>query len=200
MPFVPAAGVVSMAAIWSLDNQNVENTFNYHVGATIDIAKLTAMATTYATWANTNKIDWPNNCQLLKLYLRDLTTQSGAVEEFVPVSAIVGTKTGTPLPNQVAFAIKRQTGLAGRKNRGRLYQFGITDTDRSDDNHIATSRVLAWITHYNTLLASQASDNGAAEVILHRATGTYTAVLGYNYADLTIDCQRRRLPDHNRHH
>lgn len=188
-----------MDAVWILDNQNVENTFHYHVTGTINFAKLNAMSTTYFSWVSAHLSDWPTNAQVLKTYLRDLTSQTGAVGEFTPLTPLVGTKVGTALPNNVTFSIKRDSQLAGRANRGRLFQIGITDTDRSDDNHIASSRANAWRDHLNTLLNSMISDNAAQEVILHRLLGTYTVIQGYTYSDLTIDAMRRRLPDHNRH-
>jgi hypothetical protein len=52
----------------------------------------------------------------------------------------------------------------------------------------------------NTLMNAQLADNSATEVILHRKTGLFTPIVGYTMADFTIDNQRRRLPDHNRHH
>lgn len=200
MTFVAAPGIVSFAGIWSLDNQVVENTFAYHMAGAIDDAVLHAMATTYASWANTNKFLWPTNAQLLKMYARDLTSQFSFSYEGVPLVPVTGTKTGITLPSNVSFAVKRETGLAGRKNRGRVYWIGLTDGDRSDDNHITAGRALAFVTGLTSLMSAQLSDNGATEVIYHRFVGTGTPIIGYTYSDLTIDAMRRRLPDHNRHH
>lgn len=199
MSFVPAPGIVTMQAIWLLDNQPVENTYAYQVAGTINLAKLNAMANTYITWAAAHVSAWPTNAQVLKLYLRDMTTESSVTSEFVPTAAVVGTKVGVTLPSNVTFAVKRMTNLAGRKNRGRIYWIGLTDNDRTDDNHIASSRALQFVTNSNTLLAAELADNSATEVVYHRSLGTGTVITGYTYTDLTIDAMRRRLPDHNRH-
>lgn len=198
-PFVPAPGVVSVDAIFLQDNQKVENTYHYHVSGTIDQAKLQGIATTYFSWMNARLGDWPTNVECISIYLRDLTTANSATAEGTPLTALIGTKTGAALPNNVTIALKRQTGLAGRANRGRLYWVGLTASDVSDANHIANSRVNQMRDALNTLMTAQVTDNAAQEVILHKKLGTYTPILGYTYSDLTLDAMRRRLPDHNRH-
>lgn len=200
MPFVPASGIVSMQCIWSLDNQNVENTFNYQVAGTIDRAKLHDMAASYAAWVSANASGYPSNSQLLKIYLRDMSTQNGTTLEFIPATTIVGTNATSVLPSNVTLAIKRETGKAGRAMRGRIYLIGISANQRNDDNHISSAVALSFVTQLNTLMATQLSANGATEVIYHRHLGTGTPVVGYVTSDLTFDSQRRRLPDHNRHH
>lgn len=200
MPYVNAPGIVHMGAIWTQDNQNVENTYHYHLTGTIDPTVLAAIAQTYVTWATANLNLWSTNCNLLKIYMRDLSTQFGATLDLVPATTLNGTKVGESLPNNVAWAMKRQSGLAGRANRGRLYWFGIVDADLDGPNRIAGSRATNMITKAETLRLSEFTDNGATEVIFHKKLGTGTPVVGYSSSDRTLDAQRRRLPDHNRHH
>jgi hypothetical protein len=200
MSFVPAPGVVALNAIFTLDNQNCENTFNYRVSGTIDYAKLQAMANTYFAWALSVISAWPTNVQINKCYVRDLTTAGSVVGEFLPSSPLVGTAAGTTLPNNNTIAIKRETQHAGRTNRGRIYWVGIRREDLADANHMIPARATSFATNLNTLKSSQSSANSAVEVILHRGSGTTTDVTNYVCADFTVDSQRRRLPDHNRHH
>lgn len=200
MTFVPAPAVIAFDAIWTLDNQNVENTFNYHFGGTINYALLQAMATTYFNWVTSKISAWPTNCECNKVYVRDLTTQFSVVGEFQPPTPLVGTATGTVLPNSCSIAIKRETQKSGRANRGRVYWLAIREADRADDNHLLPTRANQFRDDLNTLLASQLSDNSVQEVILHKKLGTFTIVTNYVCTDYTIDNQRRRLPDHNRHH
>lgn len=200
MPFVPAPGVISLDAIWSLDNQPVENTFNYHFGGTIDYGLLHGIATTYFSWVAATLSAWPTNCSVQKAYIRDLTSQNSVVGEFQPAAPLVGTATGTVLPNSCTIAIKRETQRAGRANRGRVYWLALREADRADDNHIIPGRANGFRDDLITLMTSQLSDNAVTEVILHRKLGTFTPITGYVCTDYTIDNQRRRLPDHNRHH
>lgn len=78
---------------------------------------------------------------------------------------------------------------------------GLTEGNlQSDGQQIVATVPPTFVTGYNTLMASQLSDNAATEGILHKATGAITPVTGYAFADLYLDSQRRRLPAHNRHH
>lgn len=199
MPFVNAPGIVEMAPIWEVDGQPCENTFYYKVTGTIDIAKLTAIANSYITWAAAHVDQWATNCRLLKVYMRDLTTQHSATVDIIPTSSVVGTKTGNALPNNVTFALKRMTGLAGRANRGRIYHLSVVEDDRDGDNQYTPARATSLVTNLNTLLAAQNTANSAQEVVFHRNLGTGTTVIGYTFTDLDLDSQRRRLPGHNRH-
>jgi hypothetical protein len=196
-----APGIVAIETVWEQENQPVENTFHYHVTGTIDATVLQNIAQTYATWANTNKAHFNAACQLVKITGRDLSSANGASLIYNVSPPIIGTNAGTPLPNNVTFALKRETGLRGRANRGRVYFIGLTAGDlQSDQQQIVSGSATTWATMFTTLMTSQFTANGAQEVIYHKALGTGTPVIGYAYADLFVDSQRRRLPGHNRHH
>lgn len=200
MTFVPAPGIIQLNAIFQQAGQSTENTFHYHTGATIDRALLQAMATTYLMWFTANAGLFSNAVALTLIYLRDLTTQESQTFDFVPHTTADGTRTSPMLPNNVTLAIKRETGLAGRSRRGRIYWPGITEDMQSSSNEILTGTAATLAVQLNTLLSSQLSDNSVTEVIYHRKVGTGTPVVGYTITDLNLDSQRRRLPGHNRHH
>lgn len=198
----PAApGIVALNAIWQSANENVENTYHYHVAGTIDTALLTAMATTYENWATANVALFSTQAGLIKIYLEDLTSTNSASLEYNPPAVVDGTDAGAILPNNVSFSIKRMTGLRGRANRGRIYWISLTEGSLDPSGQqITKARADVRVTACNSLLANQLADNAATEVIYHKALGTGTTVTAYTYADLFLDSQRRRLPMHNRHH
>lgn len=201
MTFVPAPGIVILDAIWGTGEQLVENTYAYRVTGTIDNAKLTAMAVTYQTWAAANTSLFSDQYALEKIYVRDMTTQGSHSVEYNPTSVIDGTDSSAVLPNNVSWALKRFTGLAGRANRGRIYWIGLTMGDLDATNQAITkARANLRITAALALMSSQSTSNGAVEVIYHRKLGTGTDVFSYAYSDLFLDSQRRRLPGHNIHH
>jgi hypothetical protein len=70
----------------------------------------------------------------------------------------------------------------------------------SGPNLVIAGTAITLATQLDELRLAQLSDNGATEVILHRADGTHTPVTQYVCSDFVIDSQRRRLPAHNRHH
>lgn len=201
MPTPAAPGIVALNAIWSLANENVENTFHYRVAGSITTAVLTAMAQTYDNWVTAHAILFPTDAAFIKAYVEDLSSSAAPSIEWNPPAPIDGTDSGEALPNNVTWAVKRLTGLRGRANRGRIYWIGITAASLDPTSQqITVARANVRVTACEALMASQLSDNSAQEVILHRALGTGTDVTAYAYADLFLDSQRRRLPGHNRHH
>lgn len=198
--FVPAPGVIQLAAIWTMDNQRIENTFHYHASGAIDLTLLTAIAVQYETWASAHTSLWCSLASLTMEYLRDLTTQAGITTEHVPPAPIQGFDGSRAYPNNVAFAVKRITGHAGRANRGRVYHFGIAEDMTSAQNNAGPVYANNLVTAYTALMNGMASGPGVQEVLLHKASGTFTPVAQYSYSDLTLDSQRRRLPGHNIHH
>lgn len=197
---IPAPNIIHLAAIFSLAGERIENTFHYHVTATINRALLSAIAQSYLDWFAAHTGLFSNQLALELLYVRDLSVVAGQTLDFVPLTTQHGTNSNRLFPNSVTLAIKRESGLAGRKNRGRIYWPGITVDICDSDNTIAPSEGALRADRLNTLLAAQLSANAATEVILHRALGTGTNVLGYTVTDFNLDNQRRRLPGHNRHH
>lgn len=178
----------------------MENTFHYHVTTTIDLAKLGSMAARYIAWWTANVGLYSNDVGLELVYVRDLTTASGATLDLAPTTTTDGTRTSNMLPNNVSFAIKRGTGLAGRANRGRIYWVGITEDMQSGKNTMKIATAGGLSAALNTLLSDMNASESAIEVILHRHLGTGTPVVAYTAADLNLDAMRRRLPGHNRHH
>lgn len=201
MPAPPAPGIVALEAIYVMSSQNVENVFHYHLGSTIDVAKLNAMCATYAGWATAHVGAISPATQLVKLQARDLTSVAGASVIYNVSPPIVGTSAGNPVPNNVTWSLKKVSGLRGRANRGRVYLVGMTTADLfADEQQVTSAFANANVANYLELMTDQITSNGAQEVIYHKATGLGTPVVSYAYADLYLDSQRRRLPGHNRHH
>lgn len=201
MASVPAPGIIAVEAIWSVENEMCENTFHYHFGGTIDVALLQLIMTTYQTWAAAHLGLWTTVTELVKMQARDLTSTSGASVIDNLTTPVIGTDASTVMPNNVSFALKRQSGIRGRANRGRLFMLGMGQDNLDASQQSLTGAAAAnYVTTYTDLLLAQLADSGVTEVILHRALGTSTPVIGYAYSDLFVDSQRRRLPGHNRHH
>lgn len=199
MPFVAAPGIVSIDAVWTIDQQPVENTFHYKPTVAITRDLLSSMCNTYITWANASIGNWSTQTGLLKVLARDLTTQAGLTFEAQPVPPVTGHNASQPLPNNVTIAIKRQSGLAGRALRGRVFHFGMAEDFLQEFNTLSVSFGNTLVAAYEGLMTAMVADNEAPEVILHRKLGTSTPVANYVLTDFTLDSQRRRLPGHNRH-
>lgn len=200
MAFVPAPGIVQVSPIITIANQRCQNSFYYQVAGAIDRAKLRAMATTYLMWFTASAGIFTNTAELILIYCRDLTTANSETLDFAPVATTDGTNASPALSNNCTLAIKRESGKAGRSRRGRLYHIGLVQSMLNSSNTLLPSQASNIAVQYNTLMASQLTDNGAVEVILHKKLGTGTPIVEYTVTDNVIDSQRRRLPGHNIHH
>lgn len=200
VPNPAAPGIARLEAVWLQENERVENTFHYRLSGAITVASLKAIADAYKTWLTTHTALFHAACQLVHLSVRDLSSSSGAVYEGIVSPPVNGTDAGGAQPNNVTFALKRETGLRGRHNRGRIYLIGLSVGRISTGSQaLNAADAASFVTAYNALMALESSSAAATEVILHPKLGTGTDVLGYVFADLWLDSQRRRLPEHNRH-
>lgn len=201
MAFVASPNCVQLALIGALDGQPVENTFHYRLPAPASLANLQALVTAADAYWVAHVARWPTNFTVTKFYARALDTINSPSFERNPAAPITGTNFSGTLPNNVSFAVTRYTGLAGRRNRGRVYWIGITDDDLTGANTMDSGRADGFVTYlegFRTAMA--AATPSATEVIIHKADGSHNDVIGYRYSDLFCDAQRRRLPAHNIHH
>lgn len=195
-----APGVVSLEAVWLQENEIVENTFHYTGLSTTTVEQLTAVANVYYEWAGDKSILFHAACQLQKMVVRDLSSPTGTSVEVSASPPIDGTGEGGALPNNVTFSLKRETGMRGRANRGRIYLIGIPlSAVAAGAQQLDAVFAGSCVDAYNSLKANMLSEQSAQEVLLHKALGTNTPITTYGFADLNLDSQRRRLPGHNRH-
>jgi hypothetical protein len=62
-----------------------------------------------------------------------------------------GGEAGNPLPNQTAMIVNSLTGLAGRRNRGRMKIGGLNESDNNDAGLLEEVTRAAWQTPLTTL-------------------------------------------------
>jgi hypothetical protein len=104
-------------------------------------------------------------------------------EGFTIVNAGPGTVTGDLLPRQTCGLIKKQTGLAGRAFRGRLYT-PFPGEDSSDVQSLPTVAYLAGLTSINTALVltlAVAGGGGGSwsiqPILWHRSSNTFNVLI-----------------------
>lgn len=107
-----------------------------------------------------------------------------------------GLRAGQPAPANVSLALSERTGLAGRKYRGRFYAPGLSVSDLTSDDRIASPLVSLMSSILAQYIAQWAS-TAFVPVIFHRFDNTYTQVLTYVLESI-LDSQRRRLPARGR--
>jgi hypothetical protein len=142
---------------------------------------------------------------LVRVIARDLSAPDGLVVTKSVTPFILGGAGGIPLPNHVTLAVKANTGLGGRSNRGRVFHIGLSSAmvTGSTINPPWDSNI---VNAYNALIPALNAFNAAAPAVLsrfhnkvQRNPATFNLISNYSLTDLTVDSMRRRLPNHNRH-
>lgn len=200
MAFIPVPNVSQVTLKMSYFSQTIVNTLYFLKSGGFSGTDLADLANAAAQWWGDNMVSaLSTDITLFAAEARDISTESGPVSEFFPVTPIPGTVASPGLPGNVAWTIQFKTGFAGRSFRGRNYISGIAETGASGNQialSIAADIVAAYVvlnSDLNTVLAVQhvvvSRFTGGAP----RTTGIATAVETYGYFDLFLDSQRRRL-------
>jgi len=118
------------------------------------------------------------------------------------VKAIELDESGTttePMPNQVAVCLTKDTGHAGRSNRGRLYVWGVGSENLANTRTLSLVGLGAYNDVFLSLLTDLAGTDWVPVVIstisagVPRVTAQITDVFQIVCRDARLDTQRRRL-------
>jgi len=77
-------------------------------------------------WLNPYRDNMAAEVQFLSLHAEKLQTGGGGDIADLVLTVTGGGGSDTRVPLQLAMVVQLQTGLSGRKNRGRIYMYGIT--------------------------------------------------------------------------
>lgn len=206
MAFVPAPGVAEFALIFSSYGNEQVNVLDVHHkdAAAFTTGDLIAVNNAIINWWNTSGQPMcATDFGIVEIRARDMSTQFG--NEVTTGVNTPGTRAGTALPENATLAIKKDTGLAGRSFRGRLYHIGLTKTDVSGDR-VVNATVIALVASYQSLLGAINGIANTELVIVHTQINkvvqnprTTTPVVRFTTTDNVVDSQKRRLIAHNSH-
>lgn len=209
--FVPCPNVAEVAAIYQCFGQITENVYHVQGGAAWTLSSLNALAAEVVTWEGTNaRNQRHDNVELLHVTAVDLTSATGLQVDYSTGLPIAGVATGGE-PNNVTVAIKHTTGHRGRSFRGRSFWIGLYASVITQ-NQITAPMITALVANMNALDSLFAGVNSGQMCVtskyhgvdpitgkpVPRATGVSTPIIGFT-VNPTLDSQRRRLPEHNRH-
>jgi len=115
-------------------------------------------------------------------------------------NAGVGQALATGMPNQVTFAIKKQSGLTGRSARGRVYWIGLTrDMLQVDENKLKIADSDAVEAAVDAMRAAITATVWQAVIVSRffegakRPTGIVKNWISSDAVDIRVDTQRPRL-------
>lgn len=202
-PFIPVPNTCLIEMVYTVNGQIVENTFHVSKGSPFTGAQLNSLCDTFASWDQSNwRARRVTSALLTNIKGRALDTAIAPVGQATIAAGLPhgGTVSAALLPNNVTFAIKLQTGLAGRSARGRIYAPGLGVGQYTNGTNDMTSAVAnSMVSDLNTLIGIIAGLGYTLVVTSYRTGGAWRAV-GVNYpiinaayTDLHLDSQRRRL-------
>lgn len=202
MAFVPAAGICEVfMEFQSNGKEGVGWVLHFeHTNANWTATEFDDLGDQLRTWFNTHmKPQMNTTCGLHRIRMRDLTTQNSGVYDYTQLLPIDGTLSGSSLPNNVAFSLKKNTGLSGKSFRGRIYQFGFVEADVTL-NLITPTRAAAYVAAWTEALFMTGATDDFGMVLVSkfsggapRASALVTDVTSISYADLRVDTRRDRL-------
>lgn len=201
MAFQRVPETAEISVIQSLQGVTIQNTFHARKTGGYSESDL-------ANLANVIDINWatyvlPYQSTTLvynKTEVRGLDDENDLIKEDADNTGFGGIASA-PLPNNVAFTIKRLSGFTGRSARGRLYIGGIPQAANAADENFITS------TYANNYAGGVDSCRSAivgaswVPVIVSRysngvlrTTGVTFTWATTTYTDLRLDSRRDRLP------
>lgn len=205
MVFIPSLNVVRVDVVYTWKGEVCENVFHFSGDTTPEPADMTALATAVRNWRSTSlRPLQANDCLHQKVKVQDLSVEFGLGVELLISPADQGNLTDVSLPNNCTVAVGLKTGFSGRSFRGRAFHIGLTEALRTG-NQVTTTTQTALIAAYMALRGPFSTNNYVLGVLstrhnkADRAAGLFSLVNQVTVNPF-LDSQRRRLPEHNRHH
>jgi len=223
--FIPALNTlqVRMQFVTKTGDQ-AENVFYVKKSAPWDLAHVNTMLGAFITWfgtgdggGHTYRAYTELHTSLVEVSGRDFTTDNGISVATSTGLPIAGQDASGAVPPGLTFALTARTGLAGRSFRGRTFLVAIGVDFYTDETlgTIAPAYAANSVLAFDALITAVTAADAAATLVVAsfyggaptiggksqpRATAVLTPVTAYGYHNLSQDFQRRRSPQHHRHH
>lgn len=140
MPFVDVPDVIEVVLHMGQSGGSegqASIVLHFHATSAYDFAKANALAAAVVVAWNADLAPVISNEVVLnRVSVRDLSDESGVVGE--AASGDSGDVVSPALPPNVAWSLKKVTGLAGRANRGRVYHYGLAENQVTGETVLAT--------------------------------------------------------------
>lgn len=203
MAFQPVVDTVEIDMIFTLNGVTAQNVFYAELVGGYVLADLVALATQIdVNWQGNWRADQPAEVTYVRTEIRGLALPND-ITASNNTSTNPGTHVSAALPNQVTFAIKKESGLTGRSARGRTYWIGIPQNqiNPADENLITGSYQTAIVNNVDTVRTSIIAVPLWVPVLLSRFSEGVQRPFGETFpwvsttsVDNRVDTQRGRLP------
>lgn len=192
--------VVQAEMTYLFSSQRVQNVLHFLASTAPDLENMEDLGTALiASWNTSMKALHVSTVSLIEVRLTDLTTQNSPVVNVSTGLPSAGTATGDGMPNNVALVYTKHTALRGRSFRGRIYDFGWSETNNAG-NTVSPTVTGTMVNAYSAMRSIALTDMNYNMVVVSRyadkaprTTGIATLVTSIS-TDGVVDSQRRRLP------
>jgi len=197
--FIPAPDIVKVEFRYTMLGQQTMNVFYFFQEGGWTVTSMNAFADfAEDTWNTNIKPLLHAGTTLREIVVTELSAESSF--QITNPSGAVGTRAGTPLPNNIALVVSFRTGLTGRSRRGRVYHSGVVEADVTE-NSFNNTQAFEIRTAYEDFFTSFIAEGDWVHVIVSycedgvwRENALITPVAAYTIVDTVVDSQRRRLP------
>lgn len=199
MPFIPVEGTVQVEFLVSCNGQTVENVLHFTRDDLWTIADMETLASQLVAWWSSDIRPLVHTLtSLTQLRLTDLQTAISPVVFYNTGLPLVGTGASPSVPNNVSTVLTKRTFLRGRSFRGRIYTYGMMES-QMDGDAINGAVTTAYINAYTNILALTVGAVPVVMTVVSRqqngvplTAGVATQVVTIT-SDGVVDSQRRRL-------
>lgn len=203
MAFQPVPDTAEIDIIFTYNGVIAQNVFYAELVGGYLLADLQALAAQIdVNWQGNWRSEQPAECIYIRTEVRGLAVENDLVVTNA-TSSNPGSHVSGALPNQVSFAIKKESGLTGRSARGRTYWIGIPklELDTADENMLLAPYAALIVANVDTVRTSIIAVPGWTPVLVSRflagekrAQGETFPWISCTNVDLRVDTQRGRLP------
>lgn len=203
MAFQAVPDTAEIDMIFTMNGVAAQNVFYAELSGGYVKADLEALAAQIdLQWDGTWKVNQPAEVSYLRTEVRGLALENDLVVTDA-TSAGVGTHIGNITPNNVTFAIKKESGLSGRSARGRTYWIGIPTGELliADENQLKSAYITLIVDAVDDIRQGIVALTGWQPVLVSRFQNSAKRSVGVTFpwissinVDTRIDTQRGRLP------
>lgn len=173
----------------------------------VDATKLEELAGITATWMADDFLPGTGISYISnRIIAKDISVADGAVFINVDNQGDPG-ELANPVPNNVTFAIHRNTGFSGKKAKSRVYWAGLVQAHLASPTEIVEATANALVNVWDTLRTALEAGTGDTYTYgyvsrflngVERSPWLFVPVVGHSYTDLHLDSARRRLAGRGR--
>lgn len=201
MVFQPVINTVEAAIIFDQTTVSTSMTFHFERPDPYDQLLIEALASALDAWAGVLLMpNLGNQLGYVRTEVRGLSSENDLTAQANLNSGVGGIATNA-LPNNVAWSVRRLSGLTGRSARGRVYVPGIGMTMlQTNENLIQVALGDNIVEQLNNIIGPTAALGWTHVIVsrysggVRRPTGVTFPVVEYSPRDYRLDSRRDRLP------